>query len=436
MEVRKNILKDLELEKEFEVIIPQEIITTEIEKAIVDRQKTYRLDGFRKGKVPLETIRKKESNSYFYKISEDYINKFVFSLGRDNGYNLALEPKITLKTLNIGDNVEFTVIYELMPEIGKIDFAGMSFEKFRISVAEEDIENSLEKILENHKKFTKKESAAQMGDSVVIDFSGTIDGSVFAGSSAENYHLELGSGSFVGNFEEQIVGKMSGEEFNVAVTFPENYHKSSLARKLAIFRVKLIDVLGPEKRTLDDEFVKGTFGVEDVHKFRELIRDELARTYEKLSVDDLREKIINYLCDHFTFSLPRGLVENQFNSLLRARKIKNLQNSDTADIDNESLRIEAEKIMKISLLLMKIGEDNGIEVNESELSQAVMQEAMNFPGKEKIVVDYYRNNSSAIRSMKNSVLENKIMDFMVNSVEKNEIDVSLVQFRDRIGEKN
>jgi trigger factor len=268
----------------------------------------------------------------------------------------------------------------------------------------------------------------------VISFSGTIDGESFAGGSAEDYRLELGSKSFIGNFEEQIIGRSAGEEFEVKTTFPENYHKSSLAKKLVLFKVKLSEVLRPERRTLDDEFVKSTFGVEDTTKFREIVAAELAKTYQKLSINYLRAKIIEHLRKNNAFDLPRGLVENRFNSLLRSKKIENVRNSDATEIDTKPLMTEAENIVRIGLLLSKVGEENNIAVSDSELTQAIMQEAVGAPGQEKAVIEYYKNNREALEYIKNGVLENKIMDFMVENAEKNDINITLEEFRSRVGE--
>ncbi|MDR2777298.1 MAG: trigger factor [Rickettsiales bacterium] len=431
MEIKKTLTKDLELEKEFNALIPGEMVVQEAEKSIVEMQKTYRLDGFRKGKVPIDAIRNREFNALFYRHSERMIDKFVRSLRMDNDYTLVLEPRVTLKTLEVNRDVEFTVVYELMPKIEKIDLGKIKLDVFKVSIEDRDVDKSVGKILENYKKFTKREGEARIGDRVVINFSGTIGGESFAGGSAEDYRLDLGSKTFIGNFEEQIVGRSAGEEFDVSVTFPGDYHSSSLADKTAIFRVKLLDVLKPEERVLDEEFVRSTFGINGIPEFTTMIRNELVKTYEKSSRNDLIGRIVNHLRENISFNLPGGLVEGQLRNLSRSRKIDNIRNSETAEIDTESLRKEAEARVKIGLILSNISKDNDISVSDPEVTNAIMREAMGVPGREKAVIDYYRNDQDALESIRNRTLENRIMDFIVNSIEKNEISISAEEFEER-----
>ncbi|MDR1494826.1 MAG: trigger factor [Rickettsiales bacterium] len=436
MDIRKTLTKDFELEREFSVLVPQSVIVEKVARAISERQKTYKLDGFRVGKVPLDIIKKREFNSYFYKTSEDFINEFVYSLSNENGYKLALDPKVDLKTLDVSSDVEFTVVYELMPEISEIDLKTIRLDSFKIALGDRDMEEAVDRILENHKEFIEREEQAQLEDEVLIDFSGTIDGESFVGSTAEGYRLRLGSKSFVDNFEEQIVGRSAGEEFDVRVTFPENYHASLLARKSAVFRVKLNSVLKPNKRTLSDEFVKSTFGIDDVPKFKEFIHDELVRARETMAKNYLKSKLIGYLHGNATFNLPRGLVDRYHKGLMDEKKIENLRKSVTDEIDSDSLKTEAERAVRISLIISKIGRENNIVVGDSDVTHAIMQEALSMSGREKDVIDYYTDNHEARESVRYRLLRDKITDFILENIEKNEIDVDMDEFEKIISGKN
>ncbi|MDR3078934.1 MAG: trigger factor [Rickettsiales bacterium] len=438
MEVKKALLRDLELEKEYDVTVPRAIVATAADEAIAEKQKTYRLDGFRRGRVPIDIIKTREFNSCFVKACETYLGKFVHSLAEENGYRLALAPKVALKVLDANSDLQFTVTYELLPEIKNLDLKAIKLDNFKIILREGDVDEAIRKILESHREFSDRDGPAQLGDRVIIDFSGTMDGESFPGGTAEDYCLELGSKSFVADFEEQIITRGAGEEFDVSVRFPDDYHASVRAGKIAIFRVKLKKVLKPGERVLSDEFVKGTFGIENVAKFRELIRDELTRSYEKLSREDLRARLLEHIYRNTSFSVPRGMVDDFHRELLLLGNIKNLQaKTDGAQelADDKLLWEQAERGVKISLVLSAVGQENSIVPSESDVTHAVMQAAAARSGQEKAVVDHYRNNPSALASLRDNIRETKIVDFMVDSIDKNEIEVSMGEFKERVSRR-
>ncbi|MDR2077911.1 MAG: trigger factor [Rickettsiales bacterium] len=426
METRKTLITDDNLKKEFNIVIPREVIALEVEKAIADRQSTYKLDGFRTGKVPLDIIKQREYVSSFYRTADNFINKFIFALAGENNYELALNPRVNIKSMepDSGD-IELDVTYELMPKIDSIDIKTIKLGIFRVIVGEGDVDKSIETLLSMHKNFVKKEGPAQMGDKISINFSGTIGGENFPGNYAENFWIILGSGGMIGNFEEQIVGRNVGDEFNIEVTFPVNYHSSSLSGKTAIFEIELLEILKPEKVTLSDEFVKNNFGVENVEKFREIICDELTKKCSLYSRNIARNKLFAYLDQNMAFDLPEGLVKEEYDSLLKSRREYNLKNSLEDEIDLESLKKEAVQNIKINLILTKICTENNITVNESEVASEVMKEAMNKPGREMEVINLYKNKPRYTNFIRGMILERKVIDFILNNAIIEEKDITI-----------
>ncbi|MDR2778021.1 MAG: trigger factor [Rickettsiales bacterium] len=416
MEARKILIRDSKLKKEFDISIPKDLIAPEVDRAISQRQKNYKLDGFRIGKVPLDIVKKREYVNCFLSTVDNFIGKLVFDLASENNYKLALKPKINFKILEPdGDVIELSVIYELAPEIENIDFKTIKLDRLKVLIGENDVDRSIENILAHYKNFVKRDGAAQLGDKVLINFSGTIDGDSFPGSYAEDFWLELGSRTMIDNFEEQIVDKNTGDEFTVEVTFPLNYHKSSMVGKTAIFEVKLLDILRAEKVTVTDEFLKNNFAVESTEKFREIIRAELTKNYSRYSKKLIKNMLFSYLDKNMAFDLPESLVEEHYSDLLEFRKKYNLRNSLEDSIDEEILKREAISEVKISLLLSKISSENNITVSNSEITGEIMKEATDRPGHEIEIINFYKDRPKSVDSIRNMILEDKTVDFILNS---------------------
>ncbi|GHU26543.1 trigger factor [Bacilli bacterium] len=435
MEVKKTLIKDFELKKEFDVVIPLDVVVAEVEKTILDSQKTYKLDGFRNGKVPVELIRKREFKNYFYEVAENFVDRVSYDISKENGYKLALRPKADLKVMDTDKDIEFVVIYELLPNIEEIDLKAIELDDYKVSVGDEDVEKSVKKLLSTYKKWKQTDRAAQMGDTAKIDFVGTIDGEEFSGGRAEGYRLELGSKSFIDNFEEQIVGRSAGDEFDVNVVFPEDYHKSSIARKPALFRVKLIEVLEAEDRASDDDFIKNLFGYESASEFRGVIRNILLENYADLSKNAIKLKICGYLEENVVFDVPEGLVEEQYDRLLAWERKNNLKRLVNDEIDAESIRKRAEKSVRVGLIMSNIGKINNIVVSDSEITNAVMKEALASKNRDMAIIDYYKNDSQALQLLRSNILEDKIMDFIIDNINKNEIEMTAGEFESIVNNK-
>lgn len=432
MEVKKTLLTDQELKKEYEVTIPKEIVILKADEEILEIQKTYKLNGFRSGKVPVNIIRDKEWVYIFDKACRNAVNETTQKLIEENGYDLSARPDVSIETMKDNEDVKFKVVYELLPEIETIDLDKVKIDKYEITIGESDIEKSIKKLLSTYRDWKKKEGTAELGNSVKIDFTGTINGEEFEGGKAEGYQLELGSHSFIDNFEEQVVGKTAGDIVDVNVTFPDNYHKSSLAGKPAIFKVKVLEVLEASDKELTDEFVKSTFGTENVEKFKELIQKELTTKCENATMALAREKVVDSLAGMIDFNLPEKMVNEQFKNLRSNKQKENIRNSITDPINEEELKKEAKKIVKANLIISRIGKDNDITTSDSEVTQAIMKNVMSMPNYEKQIIDFYKKNYSAVIALKEDINRTKILDFIVGKVNKNVINTTIDEFEKMI----
>ena len=265
-EVNDILIKDIESEKKIDLTIPFSIIKIEMENELEKLQKTYKMNGFRAGKVPVDIIKKNEEDRLFLRASEKTINSTietkVFPFMEEKGKKVSIYEDYEIKKLEKGLDVEISFKYDLVPEIPEIDYENIELNKYEIDFKEEDLNRYIEATLKHNAKFTKQDSEylSKMDDMVKISYFGTIDGVPFDGGKSDEYNLVLGSNSFIDTFEEQLVGKKAGDEVLVKVKFPDNYHQKALAGKDAEFQTKILEVSIKEDAELTDDFVKNVLG--------------------------------------------------------------------------------------------------------------------------------------------------------------------------------
>ena len=262
--IKKVSDKDLELK--FEISVSVDELKQEMEKEAEKQQKTLKIDGFRKGKVPLSVIKNKYSALILSESAENLVENTINKIIDENKYALISRPKIEIKTLESDKDFEFTATLELYPEIPAIDYKKMKLEKEKVEISDKEIEESQKRILKNFLQWVEQENTykAEKGDKVNINFLGKIDGKPFDGGKAENYDLELGSKSFIDTFEDQLIGAKTGDEITVKVSFPENYHSKELAGKPATFDVKINSVSTPGEQEVNDEFINKNLNIESL----------------------------------------------------------------------------------------------------------------------------------------------------------------------------
>lgn len=431
METENTLLLDEELKKKYEIKIPEKRVQEEMDKITAELQPKYRLNGFRIGKVPISVIKGRETLYLFRKATDNLLNGFIDNFTKEKNYAVATQPKVNIRVMEDGKPLEFEITYELLPDMANFDLKKLKINRYKISVSEEDMERSLDKILSIYREWKPKDGVSELGDSLRIDFVGSVNGEEFPGGKAENYQLELGSHSFIDNFEEQLVGKNRGDEVEVNVTFPGDYHKSSLAGKAAVFKVKILEVLsGSEKKELSDEFVKNTFHMDSVEKFREMVRNELEKSNRELTDRYARLDIKNKLAEEKDFPLAETLANEKFNDLKVEKQIEELNNSTFKPIDEDDLRKKANRAVKISMLLAAIGKNSNIDVDDEELSKFIIDRAMANPAKRDEIINHFRKNPGAMLRVRDNLLENKVLDFILAEADCDEVSVSSEEFRE------
>jgi trigger factor len=416
------------LKREFQVTVPASALEARVADKLSDLKNRVQLRGFRPGKVPEKHLRKLYGRSVMAETVEAVIRETNAKIVEERGLRLAMEPKVTLPTEEaevnkvIGGEADlaYTVALEVLPAIELGDFKGIKLERLVTEVKDDEIDEAVGKIAEANKPFTPKGEGAKVeqGDRVMIDFTGRIDGKVFEGGGGSDVGVNVGSGTFIPGFEEQLIGLAAGEQRLVKVTFPTNYQAAELAGKEAEFDVTAKSIDAPGTVKIDDEFAK-SLGLESLDKLREAVKDRITREHAGMSRQKLKRALLDKLDEMHKFNPPPTLVEDEFSNVWKAIEDDLKQQGRTfADEDTteekarEEYRGIAERRVRLGLVLADIGEKNGIKVTEEEVSRGVVERARQFPGREQEVWDFYRKNPNAVAAVRAPIYEEKVVDFL------------------------
>ncbi|MBZ4646398.1 MAG: trigger factor [Petroclostridium sp.] len=397
-----------------------------MQKAYIKNVKKFNIPGFRKGKAPRKIVERYYGEAIFY---EDAINIVC-----PEAYDEAVEqtkiepvdrPEIDIKQIGNGQNLIFTAKVTVKPEIVLGDYKGIEVNKIEYNVTEDDVAQELKKMQEkNSRLITVEDRPVQMGDIAVIDFEGFVDGEAFDGGKGTNYNLEIGSGQFIPGFEEQLIGKNTGEEVEVNVTFPEEYHVEALAGKPAVFKVKINQIKYKELPVIDDEFAKDVSEFDTLEELKEDIRKKLTQDAEHRAKHELENAVIDKVVENVTVEIPEVMIEHQidyitrdFDLRLRAQgltldKYLELIGSDIPKF-REQFKEQATKQVKTSLVLEKIGKEEEIDVTDEEVDKEIVRLAENY----KMEIEKLKNvlRPEDIQSIKDELILGKTVDMLVQN---------------------
>ena len=415
-------------ERKLVISVPKERVQSELEKAFKTLGRRVRLRGFRPGKAPVKILRQRYGKAVLGEAIDQKVRESMQSAFDDRSLTPAVEPALDFGEYKDGEDLNFTIKAEILPEIEPMDFSTLELVQLEVAPKEEDIQAELDRIAEAMRETVDvaEPRPAKDGDVVEIDFVGKVDGEEFAGGSAEGYPLELGAGAFIPGFEEQLVGVSPGEQKQVQVKFPDDYGAENLAGKDAVFDVTVKALKEKAAATLDDELAKKV-GAEDLADLKAKIGERISASYAQAARAKMKRALFDKLDEAHDFPAPPTLEEREFDSIWG--EVKQQLEGDNADEvregkTDEELEAEYRKLaarrVRLGLLLAEIGKRNNIEVTEQDLSQALRAQAANFPGQEQLVYEYYQKNPQALGQVQAPILEEKVVDFIVElaNVEK------------------
>lgn len=434
------------LSREFRVSIPKGELAAKLNDKITEMQPKMNLKGFRPGKVPAAHIKKMYGKSIMGDIVNDLVNESSSKALEEKSLRAASRPSIHLDVaadaVVAGEaDLDYHMHVEVMPEFEPTDVSSISIERMVAEPTEDEINDSLKRIAENNKSYATKEGKAEKDDQVVIDFVGSIDGEKFDGGAAEDMPLVIGSGRFIPGFEDQLLGVSAGDEVNVNVTFPDEYQVETLKGKPALFEVKVKEVKGPKETELNDEFAK-TLGLEDLEALKGALKNQLSGDLNFATRQQVKRVLLDALDERHAFDLPPLMVKAEFDQIwaqFEQEKTAGRLSEEDKGKSDEDLKAEYQKIadrrVRLGLVLAEIGRRAGVQVTNEELSQVLRQEASRYPGQERQVIDFYRQNPGALSQLQAPVYEEKVVDYILSKATVTDKSVTREELMKEVGDE-
>ncbi|HET7256968.1 MAG TPA: trigger factor [Xanthobacteraceae bacterium] len=428
------------LKREFQIQVPAADLEARLTERLGELKDKVQLRGFRPGKVPMAHLRKLYGKAVMAETIEALIRELNAKVVTDHGLKLAMEPKVTIpneetevaKVIGGQSDLAYTLAVEVLPKIELADFKGIKLERPVAEVTDAQVGEALERIAEQNRPFAAKGEGGKVekGDRVVIDFTGTLEGAPFEGGTGGDVGVNVGSGTFIPGFEDQLIGMAAGETRQVKVTFPSNYMNAQLAGKDAEFNVTAKTVEAPGTVTLDDAFAK-QLGLDSLDKLKEAVKGRLQQEHAGLSRQRVKRQLLDKLDEMHKFALPPTLAEEEFKNVwdavesdLKAQGRSFADEGTTEEKAREEYRGIAERRVRLGLVLAEIGERNKIAVTDEEITRAIVERARQVPGREQEVWEFYQKNPGALASIRAPIFEEKVVDFLLELATVSEKQVS------------
>ncbi|WP_338445424.1 trigger factor [Pelagerythrobacter marensis] len=431
MQIKETTSKGLK--RGYEVTIPAKDIEARVDAEVKKIAPQVRMPGFRPGKVPANLIRKMHGESVHAQVVNDAIRSSVDDLIREKNLRPAMQPKVELaEGYEQGKDAVLEVEMEVLPQIDTPETDGLSLERLTVPVSDKAVDEALERIAGQQKSYkdAAKTKKAAEGDQLIIDFTGSIDGVEFEGGKAEDAPLVIGAGQFIPGFEEQLAGAKAGDEKTVTVTFPEDYPAEHLAGKEAQFAVTVKQVKVEDETKIDDAFAKN-LGLESLDKLKELLRGQLEQETAGLTRTQMKRQLLDQLAAGHDFEVPEGMVDAEFEQIWAQLQQEAARDEDPAkalkeiEAEKDDYRRIAERRVRLGLLLSEIGQKNGVEVSQQEMSMLVQQAAQQYRAEDRErFMQYIQSEPMAAAQLRAPLYEDKVVDFLFDKAEITEREVT------------
>ncbi|CUH53430.1 trigger factor [Shimia marina] len=420
------------LKRGYSITVTAAELDAKVDEKLKEAQPEIEMKGFRKGKVPMPLLKKQFGERLMGEAMQETIDGAMNAHFEESGDRPALQPKVEMKdgeNWKPGSDVEVEMSYEALPEIPEVDLKGIKLEKMVVKADDAAVEEALGNLAETAQDFKARGEgdAAQDGDQVVMDFVGRIDGEAFDGGAGEDFPLTLGSGQFIPGFEEQLVGVKAGEEKDVTVSFPEEYGAENLAGKEAVFSCTIKEVKEPVAAEINDELAT-KFGAEDLAGLKTQITERLEAEYAGAARAVTKRALLDALDELVSFDLPPSLVEAEAGQI--AHQLWHEENPEVEGHDHDKIEPTeehntlAERRVRLGLLLAELGQKAEVEVTDAEMTQAIMNQARQYPGQERQFFEFIQQNAQMQQQLRAPIFEDKVVDYVFELAEVSEKEVS------------
>ncbi|BDI60352.1 trigger factor [Qipengyuania nanhaisediminis] len=426
------------LKRAYLITITADEIADKIDSEIKKIAPQVKMPGFRPGKVPANLVKKMHGEQIHAQTLNDTIRESVDKLIKEEDLRPAMQPSIALdEGYEEGKDAEVTVELEVLPQVEAPSTDGLKLEKLVVPVTDEQIEEAIGNIAGQNKSYkdAAKTKKAAEGDQLIIDFVGKLDGEEFEGGKAEDAALVLGSNTFIPGFEDQLVGVKKGDEKTITVTFPEDYQAEHLAGKEATFDVTVKAVKTETDTKIDDDFAK-QLGLDSLDKLKEIMKGQLEQQTAGLTRTQMKRSLLDQLAAGHDFEVPSQMVDAEFEQIWaqlqqEAQKEDNPEEAlKQIEDERDDYKAIAERRVRLGLLLSEIGQANGVEVTQQEMSMLVQQAAQQYREEDRErFMQYIQQEPMAAAQLRAPLYEDKVVDFLFDKADVTEREVTVEELQ-------
>ncbi|MCL2538455.1 MAG: trigger factor [Alphaproteobacteria bacterium] len=409
--------------KDLHYIVSGVLTAAEIQAAtdevLVKYGEKAKIPGFRPGKVPLAVLRQKYGASAFGESVDKAINADLDAYVKDKKIRLAGAPKADMGAVEMGADIEYTLEFDILPTLPEFDLEKFTLTKKVAKVEDSEVKKSLENLRKSRATSEKQDAkySAADGDVVVIDFKGFVKDEAFEGGEAKKHRLILGSGSFIPGFEEKIIGHKTGDKFDIKVKFPKEYHSKDLAGKDAKFEIEIHEIRKHNLPDLNDALA-AEVGFKTVKELADHVKKILGEQYEDAAMREMRNELLDILADKVKLDIPETLVNQE----VEMAKNELAQRDASEKFDEKKEQKDAQRRVKLGLILAEWGSANKVEVTRDDLQKAIWAEASRYPDPQQ-VFEFYNKNPNALSMVRGMLFEQKALDAMIAKTKTKEKSV-------------
>ena len=410
------------LNKDLKVLIDKETMNSYMDEKYEEIKGTVNLKGFRPGKVPREVLKRQFGKAIFGEVLDKVLKETSTKALEENKIKPAGQPKLDLKTYGEDKELEYVLSITELPKVDIKSLESIKFDQYSVKIDDSETDKRIKDIAKNQPSFKEAspDTKAKEGDLVAFDYKATIDGKEFKGNEGKNTQLTLGKDLFLKGFDKQLNGVKKNDEKVVEAILPENFPEKELVNKKALFNCKILNVKNPEEVKIDDDFAKN-LGAKDLNDLKSLISKQINDEY-KNSLDQLaKNQILKEIEKINVDEIPENLIEEEIKILSQG------MSEDEVKKNKAKFTKTAKTRIKTGLILNAFGEKNKVDVSEQEIQAEVQKQLRMMPGQEKMVMDFYQKNPSAVASLRGTVYEEKIINLIKEKAKPNKKEISKVE---------
>ena len=418
MKVRVNSKKGLKTS--LSVLVDKKTIQKKLDEKLHELQHKVQLKGFRPGKVPTNVIKNQFGKAIYGEVIDGILKETSTKAIEENKLKVAGQPKIDLKTFEEGKDLDYTMELEILPEIKLKPLDKIKATDYEITVDKNIIDKRINEISKSQQNFhdKKENEKSEKGNMIIFDYKAKVDGKDFEGNEGKKIQLVLGRDLFIKGFDEQLIGVKINENKSVLVNLPDNYPKKELANKKANFDCKITSIKKPVETKIDDNFAK-KMGAKNIEDLKNLVKKQISSEYSSGLSAITKKDILEQIEKSHSLDLPPNLIQQEAKIISQGQKKEDQEKNKEKNIKIAKSRI------KTGLVLNEIAEKNNLKIGENEIKNEIEKQIKSMPGQEKMLMDYYQKNPSAVASLRGALYEEKILDLLKTKITLNKKKVTL-----------